>query len=182
MKNPKLKYIPNQNQTVFPLDSNITVLETGKYDFKSAETTEHSFMLYSNTAAEKCYCVTRKELLATVKQVDHSDHYLDGRKFIIQSNPTASQYLLRVQSSEGQSAHCLHEIKWSYFIFQYFNGKNYENVDILLKTLRLCTLCSWSFHPQTQILPLGLWMTYFLCTNEKAVSIAIYKTDDTIMR
>lgn len=64
---PNIKYIPNQNQTVFPLDSNITVLETGKYDFKSAETTEHSFMLYSNTAAEKCYCVTRKELLAIVK-------------------------------------------------------------------------------------------------------------------
>lgn len=89
-KNPKLRYTPKPKLS-FLLDTNITVLETGKYDFKSAETTEHSLMLYLNTAAEKCYCVTRKELLAIVKYVDHSDHYLDGREFIIQSNPTAAQ-------------------------------------------------------------------------------------------
>lgn len=48
-------------------------------------------MLYSTSAADKCYCVTGKELLAIVKQVDHSDHYLDGRKFISQSYLTAAQ-------------------------------------------------------------------------------------------
>lgn len=82
----------------------------------------------------------RKELLAIVRSIDHFHHYLYGRKLVIQNNPTAAQWLLRVQSPEGQLAHWFHKIKQYDFIFQYLHGKSNEDVDALLRTLCLCTL------------------------------------------
>lgn len=108
----------------FLLDTDITDLETRKYYFKSTETREHSSMLESNSAVEKHYCVTRKEQLVIVRSIDHFNHYLYGRKFIIQNDAPAAQWLLRVQSPEGQLAHWFHKIKQYDFIFRYLHGKS----------------------------------------------------------
>lgn len=113
-----------QKMISFLLDTGITDLETGKYYFKSTETREHSFMLESNSAVEKHYCVTRKELLVIVRSIVHFNHYLYGRKFIIQNDAPAAQWLLRVQSPEGQLAHWFHKIKQYDFIFQNLHGKS----------------------------------------------------------
>lgn len=77
----------------------------------------------------------RKELLAIGRSIDHFHHYFYGRKIVIQNNPTAAQWLLRVQNPEGQLAHWFRKIKQYDFIFQYLHGKSNEDVDALLRTL-----------------------------------------------
>ncbi len=42
---------------------------------------------------ERNYCVTRKELLAIVRNLAHFHSYLYGAKFVIQTDDTALQWL-----------------------------------------------------------------------------------------
>ena len=53
--------------------------------------------------SEMNYCVTRKELLAIVKSVEHFDHYLYGQKFLIRTDH-ALKWLLSFKNPEEQVA------------------------------------------------------------------------------
>ncbi|GBM21768.1 Retrovirus-related Pol polyprotein from transposon 297 [Araneus ventricosus] len=54
---------------------------------------------------ERNYCVTRKELLANVKSIEHFHHYLYGQKFLLQTDHASSRWLLNFKEPEGQIAH-----------------------------------------------------------------------------
>ncbi|GBN14475.1 Retrovirus-related Pol polyprotein from transposon 297, partial [Araneus ventricosus] len=43
---------------------------------------------------ERNYCVTRKELLAIVKSIEHFHHYLYGRKFLLRTDHASLKWLL----------------------------------------------------------------------------------------
>lgn len=43
---------------------------------------------------ERCYCATRKELLAMAKSIKHFHVYLYGRKFLFRTDHSALQWLL----------------------------------------------------------------------------------------
>ncbi|GBO07184.1 Retrovirus-related Pol polyprotein from transposon 297 [Araneus ventricosus] len=53
---------------------------------------------------ERNYCVTRKELLAIVKSIEHFHHYLYGRKFLLRTDHVSLQWLLDFKEPEGQIA------------------------------------------------------------------------------
>lgn len=53
---------------------------------------------------ERNYCVTRRELLAVIKSVEHFYHYLYGRKFLIRTNHTVLHWLMSFKNLEGQVA------------------------------------------------------------------------------
>jgi len=144
-------------------------------------------MLYS--AAEKHYCVTRKELLAIVRSIDHFRRYVYGTKFIIQNDPTAAQWLLIVQSPEGQLAHWLPKTKWYDFIFQYVQGNSNEDVDALLRTPCLCTLsitCAkkLEYSPVCQDSSSANSLEIFPLNKIKrrTISTAVHEANDTIMK
>ena len=61
---------------------------------------------YSSTFSrpERKYCVTRKELLAVVKSVQHFYHYLYGRRFTVRTDHAALKWLLNFRNPEGQIA------------------------------------------------------------------------------
>ncbi|GBO17627.1 Retrovirus-related Pol polyprotein from transposon 297, partial [Araneus ventricosus] len=53
---------------------------------------------------ERNYCVTRKELLAIVKSIEHFHHYLYGRKFLLRTDHASLRWLLNFREPEGQIA------------------------------------------------------------------------------
>ncbi|KAG8172455.1 hypothetical protein JTE90_004429 [Oedothorax gibbosus] len=53
---------------------------------------------------ERNYCVTRKELLAIVKAVEHFHHYLYGRRFLVKTDHASLTWLLNFKFPEGQIA------------------------------------------------------------------------------
>ncbi|GBM26318.1 Retrovirus-related Pol polyprotein from transposon 297 [Araneus ventricosus] len=53
---------------------------------------------------ERNYCVTRKELLAIVKSIEHFHHYLYGRKFPLRTDHASLRWLLNFKEPEGQIA------------------------------------------------------------------------------
>ncbi|GFT28952.1 retrovirus-related Pol polyprotein from transposon opus [Trichonephila clavipes] len=53
---------------------------------------------------ERNYCVTRKELLAIVKAIEHFHHYLYGQKFLLRTDHASLTWLMNFRNTEGQVA------------------------------------------------------------------------------
>ena len=53
------------------------------------------------TRWEKNYCVTRKQLLAVVKAVEHFNYYLYGQKFRVRTDHSALQWLMNFRNPHG---------------------------------------------------------------------------------
>ena len=63
--------------------------------------------------AERNYCVTRRELLAIVKTVEHFHKYLYGQQFHLRTDHSALTWLMSFKNLEGQTARwiqCLQDI------------------------------------------------------------------------
>ncbi|GBM15608.1 hypothetical protein AVEN_95245-1 [Araneus ventricosus] len=51
---------------------------------------------------EREYCVTRKELLAIVKSIEHFHHYLYGRKFLLRTDHASLRWLLNFREPKAR--------------------------------------------------------------------------------
>ena len=60
-----------------------------------------SYYSHKFTAPERNYCVTRKELLAVIKSVDHLHPYLYGAKFTVRTDHAALKWLKTLKNPEG---------------------------------------------------------------------------------
>lgn len=80
---------------------------------------------------ERNYCVTRKELLAIVKAVDHFHHYLYGRKFELRTDHSALTWLLNFKNPEGQVARWIQKLQEYDFNIQHRKGIAHQNADAL---------------------------------------------------
>ena len=63
-----------------------------------------SYFSHKFTAPEKNYCVTRKELLAVIKSIDHYHPYLHGTKFVVRTDHVALKWLKTLKNPGGQLA------------------------------------------------------------------------------
>ena len=80
---------------------------------------------------ERQYCVTRRELLAVVRAVQHFHPYLYGRSFIIRTDHAALRWLLSFRSPEGQVARWLERLQQYDFQIEHRAGANHGNADAL---------------------------------------------------
>lgn len=80
---------------------------------------------------ERNYCVTRKELLAIVRAVDHFHKYLYGRKFLIRTDHAALKWLLRMKNPEGQLARWMEKLQQYNFEIRHRPGRVHKNADAL---------------------------------------------------
>ncbi|GBN45947.1 Retrovirus-related Pol polyprotein from transposon 297 [Araneus ventricosus] len=80
---------------------------------------------------ERNYCVTRKELLAIVKSIEHFHHYLYGRKFLLRTDHASLRCLLNFREPEGQIARWIQRLQEYDFEIQHRKGTSHGNADAL---------------------------------------------------
>lgn len=80
---------------------------------------------------ERNYCVTRQELLAVVKSVQHFHHYLYGRHFSLRTDHAALQWLLTFRNPEGQVARWIQTLQEYDFTPKHRRGRDHANADAL---------------------------------------------------
>lgn len=80
---------------------------------------------------ERNYCVTRRELLAVVKTLQHFSKYLLGRKFRLRSDHAALKWLLQFKNPEGQVARWIELLQEYDFVIEHRSGRSHGNADAL---------------------------------------------------
>ncbi|GBM56921.1 Transposon Ty3-G Gag-Pol polyprotein [Araneus ventricosus] len=100
---------------------------------------ERVFAYFSKSLGkpERNYCVTRKELLAIVKSIEHLHHYLYGRKFLLRTDHAYLRWLLNFKEPEGQIACWIQRLQEYDFEIQHLKGNSHGNADALSR--RPCT-------------------------------------------
>ncbi|GFV02365.1 retrovirus-related Pol polyprotein from transposon 297 [Trichonephila clavipes] len=80
---------------------------------------------------ERNYCVTRKELLAIVKTIEHIHHYLYGQKFLLRTDHASLTWLMNFRNTEGQVARWIQRLNEYYFDIRHRKGSSHGNADAL---------------------------------------------------
>ncbi|GFS97609.1 retrovirus-related Pol polyprotein from transposon 17.6 [Trichonephila clavipes] len=74
---------------------------------------------------ERNYCVTRKELLAIVKAIEHFHHYLYGQKFLLRTDHASLTWLMNFRNTEGQVARWIQRLNEYYFDIRHRKGSSH---------------------------------------------------------
>ncbi|GFV75112.1 retrovirus-related Pol polyprotein from transposon 17.6 [Trichonephila clavipes] len=80
---------------------------------------------------ERNYCVTRKELMAIVKAIEHFHHYLYGQKFLLRTDHASLTWLMNFRNTEGQVARWIQRLNEYYFDIRHRKGSSHGNADAL---------------------------------------------------
>lgn len=81
--------------------------------------------------AEKNYCVTRKELLAIVKTLEHFHKYLYGQPFLLRTDHASLTWILDFKNPEGQVARWIERLQEYQFKIEHRRGQMHGNADAL---------------------------------------------------
>ncbi|GBM87210.1 Retrovirus-related Pol polyprotein from transposon 297 [Araneus ventricosus] len=105
---------------------------------------------------ERNYCVTRKELLAIVKSIEHFHHYLYGRKFLLRTDHASLIWLLNFREPDGQIARWIQRLQEYDFEIQHRKGTSHGNADALSRrpckeSCKHCTNAEKKFGIETDI-------------------------------
>ena len=137
---PPILAYPSEKE-VFILDTDASSVGLGAVLSQVQDGVEKVVAYYSRvlSSTERKYCVTRRELLAVVKAVDHFHHYLYGRHFIVHSDHGSLRWLMAFKKLEGQMVPWLNFLNTYDFDIQHRSGKLHGNADGLSR--RPCTDC-----------------------------------------
>ncbi|GFT62502.1 retrovirus-related Pol polyprotein from transposon 412 [Trichonephila clavipes] len=80
---------------------------------------------------ERNYCVTRKELLAIVKAIEHFHHYLYGQKFLLRTDHASLTWIMNFRNTEGQVARWIQRLNEYYFDIRHRKDCSHGNADAL---------------------------------------------------
>ena len=132
LTNPPILAYPDPNH-VFILDTDASAFGIGGVLSQKVDEQERVVAYFSRalTAAERYYCVTRKELLAMLKSIEHFHAYLYGRKFLLRTDHAALQWLLHFRRPEGQVARWIQSLQQYDFTVQHRPGSKHGNADAL---------------------------------------------------
>ncbi|GBM92206.1 Retrovirus-related Pol polyprotein from transposon 297 [Araneus ventricosus] len=105
---------------------------------------------------ERNYCVTRKELLAIVKSIEHFHHYLYGRKFLLRTDHASLGWLLNFREPEGQISRWIQRLQEYDFEIQHRKRTSHGNADALTRipckeSCKHCTNAEKKFGMETDI-------------------------------
>ena len=89
--------------------------------------------------SERKYCVTRKELLAAVKFIQHFRPYLLGNPFVLRTDHGSLTWLQNFKEPEGQLARWIEQLQEYHFEIVHRPGKRHSNADSLSR--RPCNQC-----------------------------------------
>ncbi|GBN45417.1 Retrovirus-related Pol polyprotein from transposon 412, partial [Araneus ventricosus] len=117
----------------FILDTDASNEGIGDVLSQKTENEECVIAYFSNSLdkPERNYCVTRKELIAIVKSIEHFHHYLCGRKFLLRTDHASLGWLLNFREPEGQIACWIQRLQEYDFEIQHRKGTSRGNADAL---------------------------------------------------
>jgi hypothetical protein len=81
--------------------------------------------------AEKSFCVTRRELLAIVRTLEHFCKYLYGQDFHLRIDHSALTWLMRFKNLEGQTARWIQRLQGYNFTSEHRQGQKHNNANSL---------------------------------------------------
>ncbi|KAJ8352139.1 hypothetical protein SKAU_G00236150 [Synaphobranchus kaupii] len=117
----------------FILDTDASNMCTGAMLAQVEPEGERVVAYYSRTfnKAERCYCITRRELLAVVRAICHFKYYLCGLHFTVRTYHSALQWLMSFKEPEGQVARWTEELQAYSFTVVHRAGPRHSNADAL---------------------------------------------------
>jgi transposase-like protein len=90
-----------------------------------------AFFSKTLSKAERNYCVTRRELLAVVKTLEHFHKYLYEQEFHLRTDHSALTRLLSFKYLEGQTARWVQRLQKYNFTSKHRQGIRHTNADAL---------------------------------------------------
>lgn len=128
---PILGYPDSENEFVVDTDASNTGIGGVLSQRKGEHEVVIAYFSKSLSKPERNYCVTRRELLAVVKTLQHFSKYLLGRKFRIRTDHAALKWLLEFKNPEGQVARWIEQLQEYDFVIEHRSGKSHGNADAL---------------------------------------------------
>ncbi|KAG5896052.1 hypothetical protein JTB14_011047 [Gonioctena quinquepunctata] len=124
----------------FILDTDASNVGLGTVLSQIQEGQEKVIGYFSKTLSkpERNYCVTRRELLAVVKGVEHFYKYVYGRRFLLRTDHAALKWLLQFKNPEGQVARWIERLQEFDFEIEHRAGTSHKNADALREEATLC--------------------------------------------
>jgi hypothetical protein len=134
-----------QPEGLFILDTDASNVGLGAVLSQIQHGQEKVIGYFSKTLSkpERNYCVTRRELLAVIKGVEHFYKYLYGRKFLLRTDHAALKWLLQFKNPEGQVARWIERLQEFDFDTEHRAGTAHKNADALSRRpcMELCKHC-----------------------------------------
>ena len=128
---PILGYPDPENEFIVDTDASNTGLGGVLSQKRGDQEVAIAYFSKSLSKPERNYCVTRRELLAVVKTLQHFSKYLLGRKFRIRTDHAALKWLLEFKNPEGQVARWIEQLQEYDFTIEHRSGKSHGNADAL---------------------------------------------------
>ena len=88
------------------------------------------------SAAERNYCVTRRELLAVVHFCEAYRYYLYGKKFVVRTDHSSLRWLLGTKEPKDQLARWIQRLSVYDFDIEHRPGRKHGNADALSRCFR----------------------------------------------
>ncbi|UYV81700.1 hypothetical protein LAZ67_20002038, partial [Cordylochernes scorpioides] len=132
LSSPPMLAYPDPGEP-FILDTDASNTGIGAVLSQTQDGVERVIAYFSKTLSkpERNHCVTRRELLAIVKSIEHFHHYLYGQKFLLRTDHAALRWLLNFKSPEGQLARWIQLLQEYDMEIQHRKGKSHGNADAL---------------------------------------------------
>ncbi|GBL76562.1 Retrovirus-related Pol polyprotein from transposon 297 [Araneus ventricosus] len=123
----------NWTEEYFILDTDASNEGIGAVLSQNIGNEERAIAYFSKSLGkpERNYCVTRKELLAIVKSIEHFHHYLFGQEFLLLTDHASLIWLLNFKEPEGQIARWIQRLQEYDFEIQHRKGSSHGNADAL---------------------------------------------------
>lgn len=124
----------------YPHDSGELILDTDASNvgigsvLSQVQDGEERVLAYGSrrlSTTEQNYCTTRRELLAVVEFATHFRQYLLGRQFVVRTDHSSLQWLIRMKEPEGQLARWLEKLGEYDFRVVHRPGRHHANADAL---------------------------------------------------
>lgn len=128
---PILGYPSRDGRFVVDTDASNTGIGGVLSQIQGEHTVVIAYFSKSLSKPERNYCVTRRELLAVVKVLQHFSKYLIGRQFTLRTDHAALQWILQFKNPEGQVARWLEQLQEFNFVTEHRSGKGHSNADAL---------------------------------------------------
>ncbi|GFX49145.1 retrovirus-related Pol polyprotein from transposon 412 [Trichonephila clavipes] len=130
----------------FILDMDASHESIGAVLFQEIDGQERIIAYFSKCLSKpgRNYCVTRKELFAIVKAVEHFHPYLYGRRFLLRTDHASLTWLLNFKNSEGQIARWIQRLQEYDVEIRHRKGSAHGNADALSRRPcpESCKYCS----------------------------------------